>query len=201
MKMVVATHNQGKVREIADLLARLKLDWLSLDDVGIDSDVEETGESFEENASLKARHYARLSGMLTLADDSGLEVDALGGEPGVRTARFGGPGLSPRERYELLLRRLAAVPEPQRTARFRCAVALASPDELLGVATGVVEGSIATTPAGDGGFGYDPVFLLPDYGQTMAELPAAVKQELSHRARAIRAMTPLLRRLAGEDAD
>jgi XTP/dITP diphosphohydrolase len=201
MKMVVATHNQGKVREIADLLARLKLDWLSLDDVGIDSDVEETGESFEENASLKARHYARLSGMLTLADDSGLEVDALGGEPGVRTARFGGPGLSPRERYELLLRRLAAVPEPQRTARFRCAVALASPDELLGVATGVVEGSIATTPAGDGGFGYDPVFLLPDYCQTMAELPAAVKQELSHRARAIRAMTPLLRRLAGEDAD
>lgn len=191
--LLVATHNRGKVAEFAEMLADLDLAWVGLDDVGIRQDVEETGRTFQENAELKAQAYAAQTGLLTLADDSGLEVDALDGEPGVYTARYGGAGLSHQERYELLLRNLAGVPEAGRTARFRCVIALARPEGVVGTAVGVCEGRIAFAPAGSGGFGYDPVFFLPDRNLTMAQLPSAVKHQISHRGRALQAILPLLR--------
>ncbi|NKQ37441.1 MAG: XTP/dITP diphosphatase [Chloroflexi bacterium] len=193
-KLLVATHNQGKVREYAEMLADLQIEWLSLDDVGVGLDVEETGRTFRENAILKARAYAGETGLLTLADDSGLEVDALGGEPGIYTARYGGAGLTHEARYQLLLRNMADVPLPERTARFRCVIALAGPDgALLGVSDGVCEGLIGETAVGDHGFGYDPVFYLPERGLTMAQLDSAEKHQISHRGQALQAIEPLLR--------
>lgn len=193
MQLLVATHNLGKVRELADMLGDLQVDWLSLDDIALSDEVAETGETFRENAILKASGYAGKSGLLTLADDSGLEVDALDGRPGVHTARFGGPGLTPVQRYQRLLRELQDVPWSQRTARFRCVVALANPRGLIGTAEGVCEGMIAHEAAGDGGFGYDPVFYMVDRQKTMAELPAAVKHQLSHRGQAFARIVPILR--------
>jgi XTP/dITP diphosphohydrolase len=192
-KLLVATHNKGKVSELADMLGELDVRWLSLDDAGVGFQVEESGDSFEANAALKAIGYATAAGLLTLADDSGLEVDALGGRPGVQTARFGGPGLTPAERWGLLLDAMKDVPWRQRTARFRCAVALARPDGLVATASGVCEGMIALEPAGLGGFGYDPVFYLPEWDRTMAELEPADKHRVSHRGRAIAALAPALR--------
>lgn len=192
-KLLVATRNQGKVQEFAEMLAHLEMAWLSLDDIGLDQDVAETGHTFQENAILKAETYAAASGYFTLADDSGLEVDALNGEPGVYTARYGGPGLDYEGRYRLLLKNLDGVAGAARSARFRCVIALAGPEGVVGTATGVCEGRIALEPAGTGGFGYDPVFLLPERGLTMAQLPASVKHQISHRGRALRAIEPLLR--------
>ncbi len=195
-KLLVATHNRGKVAEFADLLQDMEIDWLSLDDVGIAHEVPETGRTFGENARLKAQTYAAMTGLLTLADDSGLEVDALGGAPGVYTARYGGAGLTHEQRYRLLLQNLANIPWEERRARFRCVVALAAPDgTLLAEADGVCEGFIAWEPAGDGGFGYDPVFYLPEYGQTMAQVSSATKHQISHRGRALRAIVPQLQAL------
>lgn len=200
--LLVATRNEGKIEELADLLAGVDVAWLGLADLEaqglVIADVEETGRTFRENAILKAVGYARQSGLLTLADDSGLEVDALGGAPGVHTARFGGEGLTSEERYLLLLAHLEGVPEDQRAARFRCVVALASPEGLLETAEGSVSGRIAASPSGVGGFGYDPVFFVEEQGRTMAELPATTKNTISHRARAVMALKPgLLRRLSG----
>ncbi len=193
-RLLVATHNKGKVGEYSEILGDSGIAWLTLDDVGITHDVEETGATFRENAILKAQAYAVQSGLLTLADDSGLEVDALDGRPGVLTARFGGPGLLAADRYRLLLAHLDGVPTPQRTARFRCVIALAAPDgSILGTAEGVCEGAIAQEPRGEGGFGYDPVFYLAELGQTMAQLSAAEKHRRSHRGQATRAIEPLLR--------
>lgn len=195
-RLLVATHNQGKVAEYADILGDSRIGWLTLDEAGVKDDVPETGETFLDNAILKATEYARQTGMLTLADDSGLEVDALDGKPGVLTARYGGPGLSAADRYRLLLDNMAHVPSGRRSARFRCAVAVAHPDgRVLGTAEGVCEGVIAPEPAGDGGFGYDPVFYMPELGMTMARLPAAVKHQISHRGRAAFAISPLLRQI------
>lgn len=200
--LLVATRNEGKIEELADLLAGVDVAWLGLADLEaqglVIADFEETGRTFRENAILKAVGYARQSGLLTLADDSGLEVDALGGAPGVHTARFGGEGLTSEERYLLLLAHLEGVPEDQRAARFRCVVALASPEGLLETAEGSVSGRIAASPSGVGGFGYDPVFFVEEQGRTMAELPATTKNTISHRARAVMALKPgLLRRLSG----
>jgi XTP/dITP diphosphohydrolase len=184
--ILAATHNQGKARELARLLAGLGLDWLSLADIGLTMEVAETGETFLENATLKASQYAAASGYLTLADDSGLEVDALDGRPGVHTAYYGGIGLTPAERYHLLLENLQAVPWERRTARFRCVIVVANPaGELLATAEGVCEGMIALAPSGAGGFGYDPVFYLPEHNATMAELPPELKNQISHRGGAI----------------
>ncbi len=195
-RLLVASHNKGKVAEYADILSDLAIEWLTLDEAGVAEDVAETGATFRDNAILKAVAYARQTGLLTLADDSGLEVDALDGQPGVYTARYGGPGLSAADRYHLLLRNLRDTPPERRTARFHCVVALAGPDgELLGTADGVCEGVIAAAPAGVGGFGYDPVFYLPERGQTMAQLDAAEKHLISHRGRAAAAIAPLLRRM------
>jgi XTP/dITP diphosphohydrolase len=191
--LLVATHNQGKVAELADMMQDLKVNWLSLDEAGVTMDVAETGRTFQANAELKATTYAAATGLLTLADDSGLEVDALGGEPGVYTARFGGVGLTPKERYELLLAKMGDIPWEQRTARFRCVVALAGENGLIGTAEGSCEGMIAWEAAGEGGFGYDPIFYLPDRGVTMAQLTAAAKHQISHRGRAVAAIAPLLR--------
>ncbi|HEX6387164.1 MAG TPA: XTP/dITP diphosphatase [Anaerolineae bacterium] len=195
-KLLVATYNQGKVTEFAEMLANLEVEWLSLDDAGVTMDVDETGRTFRENAILKARAYAAATGLLTLADDSGLEVDALGGRPGVSTSRYGGEGLTHAQRYRLLLRELEDVPWEARSARFRCVIVLAAPDgTLLGESEGTVEGMIATAPAGEGGFGYDPVFYLPQKGKTIAQLKSAVKHQISHRGRALRAIEPRLRQL------
>ena len=198
-RLLVATHNKGKAREYAEILGDLGIAWLTLDEAGVSDDVAETEDTFRGNAVLKATAYAQQTGLLTLADDSGLEVDALGGRPGVLSARYGGPGTTAVDRYQLLLAELAGVPTERRTARFHCVAALAAPDgALLGTADGVCEGGIALEPSGDGGFGYDPVFYLPQYGLTMAQLDAAEKNRISHRGRAAAAIAPQLHRaLAG----
>ena len=191
--LLVATHNKGKVAELADMMHDLQVNWLGLAEAGVTMDVAETGQTFLANAALKATTYAAATNLLTLADDSGLEVDALGGEPGVYTARFGGAGLTPKQRYELLLAQMVDVPWEQRTARFRCVIALADEQGVIGTAEGTCEGMIAWEAAGEGGFGYDPVFYLPDRGVTMAQLTAAQKHQISHRGRAVAAIAPLLR--------
>jgi XTP/dITP diphosphohydrolase len=196
MNLLVATHNRGKLAVFARLLAGLNVKWLSLDDVGMTADVEETGRTFLENAILKAQQYAAEANLLTLADDSGLLVDALNGAPGVHTARYGGPGLTIRERFQRVLVEMQDVPWEQRDAHFHCALALAGPDgTLLGTAEGSCDGKIAWEPAGDQGFGYDPIFYLPAYGRTMGQLSPGEKQQISHRSRALQALEPLLRRV------
>jgi XTP/dITP diphosphohydrolase len=198
-RLLVATRNPGKLKEYEELLAGLPIRLTYLDDEGIVEDVEETGGSFAENAVQKAREYAHLSGLSTLADDSGLEVDALGGEPGVHSARYAGAGATDEERYRLLLDKLRAVPGDERSARFRCVVALAEPEGQTFTAEGVCEGRIAFTPQGDFGFGYDPVFYLPGYDKTMAQLPAEEKNRISHRAKAAQGIRPILETLIGGD--
>ncbi len=210
-KLLIATRNQGKMREYQHLFRELPFQLLSLDDLGIDAEVEETGQTFLENAWLKANTYASLSGLLTLSDDSGLEVDALGGEPGIHSARYGGgaassdPPTSDQERVSLLLSNLNDVPWPRRTARFRCVIAIArSPATLLDTdapysftiqedkpgqlasVVGSVAGMIHYEPQGDEGFGYDPVFYLPSFERTMAQVALEEKNRISHRADAAR---------------
>lgn len=194
-KLLVATHNPGKVREYRELLAGLPLEVTYLDAEGITQDVDETGATFTENAILKATTYAQLTGLWVWADDSGLEVDALGGAPGVYSARFAGPDASDADRYRKLLDALAGVPWDRRTARFRCTVALATPEGAVRTAGGVCEGTIAFGPAGSNGFGYDPVFYLPEHGLTMAQLPPEMKNEISHRGRAARAAARILKEM------
>jgi XTP/dITP diphosphohydrolase len=184
VKLLIATNNPGKVKEYKELLAGLPLELTYLAKEGLDIEVAETGESFAENASLKATAYARASGLLTLADDSGLEVDALGGEPGIRSARYAGRGASDKERYRLLLEKLRGVPWEKRTARFRCVIAVVTPEGQIHTAEGACEGIIAFAPKGEHGFGYDPVFYFQEYGMTMAELPLEIKNRISHRAKA-----------------
>ena len=183
-KLLVATRNPGKTREYAQLLRGIPYDAISLDEAGISEEVEETGDSFEENACIKARAYAALSGLLTLADDSGLEVDALGGGPGVRSARYGGEDVTDEERVTLLLKHLEGVPWEERTGRFRCVIAISSPSGEVNTVNGTVEGIIGYEPRGTNGFGYDPVFCLPHLDRTTAELSPEQKNDLSHRAEA-----------------
>ena len=185
-KLLLATSNRGKLIELAELLGDVPFELVSLADMGINVDVEETGQTFEANAALKAETYRDLSGVLTLADDSGLEVDALGGEPGVRSARYAGPDATDSDRIRLLLTNLADVPERSWTARFRCVIAVAGSDWQTQLFPGVCCGRIVREPRGDNGFGYDPVFLFPDLGLTMAELTSEQKNVVSHRAVAIR---------------
>ncbi len=209
--LLVATGNPGKLREYAGLLREAPFTLVSLKDVGITQEVPETGDTFHENAWLKASGYAAMSGMLTLADDSGLEVDALGGEPGVRSARYGpapdedGACRSDADRAALLLRNLENVPWTRRTARFRCVINIAQPSNsvgpepvegpaLLASVVGAVSGMIQYEPEGDDGFGYDPVFRLPSFGKTIAQLSLEDKNRISHRGCAAgRAMNALIR--------
>ncbi len=195
-KLLVASRNPGKLREYRELLKGVPFQLTDLASEGIQEEVAETGRTFAENAVLKARRYAALSGLLTLADDSGLEVDALGGEPGVRSARYAGDHASDADRYRLLLEKLRDVPLEQRTARFRCVIALAWPSGRLDLLDGVREGIIATGPKGANGFGYDPVFYMPELGATMAELSPEQKNRVSHRYEAARKAKALLNSLA-----
>lgn len=188
-KLLIATHNPGKVREYRALLADLPLAVTWLDDEGITFEVEETGATFAENAILKARAYAAATGLLTWADDSGLEVDALGGAPGVYSARYGAPAVQGDEaRFRFLLANLDGVPDQERTARFRCVVALSMPAGDVQTAEGACEGRIGEEPRGEHGFGYDPVFLVAEYDHQvmLAELEPAIKNRISHRGQAAR---------------
>jgi XTP/dITP diphosphohydrolase len=193
MKLLVATRNAGKVREVRVRVAGL--DVLSLDDVPSMPEVEETEDTLEGNARLKALAAARASGLWTVADDSGLFVDALGGAPGVWSARYA-PG-SDADRIRKLLRQMEEVPEGRRGAAFRCVLALASPSGEVREARGECRGEILRAPRGTGGFGYDPVFLVPELGRTMAELTLEEKGRISHRARALGALEPELSSLPG----
>jgi XTP/dITP diphosphohydrolase len=200
-KLLVGTNNPGKVQEYEELLSDLPgtLEITFPAQEGLALDVEESGDTFEENARIKALAYAQASGLPSLADDSGLEVDALGGAPGVHSARYAGPASNDVDRYRKLLDALSDVPAGQRAARFRCVVALALPDGTLHTAGGTCEGEIGFAPRGEHGFGYDPVFIVAGYnGQTLAELPPDVKNEISHRARALAAIQPVLRKLLRE---
>jgi len=196
-KLLIATRNPGKAREYRQILARLPLEVTYLDVEGVPLQVEETGASFAENAGHKAVCYAEASGMWTWADDSGLEVDALDGGPGIYSARYAGPDASDADRRRKLLNALAGVPWERRTARFRCVVAIARPGAQTEVYTaeGSCDGVIAFGPAGNNGFGYDPVFYLPDCGVTMAQLPSEEKNRISHRGRAACAAEQLLEKL------
>lgn len=210
-EILIATGNPGKFREIAAVLAKagdaasLPIRWRSLGDLPHRvPEPHEDQDTFAANAALKARYYSRAAGLWTLADDSGLEVDALGGEPGVRSARYGGapPGSSrdivTRANNLKLIAALAGFPESARTARFRCALALADGDRILATAEGAIEGRIIDQPRGTNGFGYDPHFFIPDLGRTMAELDPSHKNRISHRGQALLSMqAKLLQVLAG----
>ena len=198
-RVVVATTNPHKIEEFREILADLPIELVSPDELNLRVAVEETGATFEENAVLKAIAYAEASGMLALADDSGLEIDALGGEPGIYSARWAGEGVSYPDRFRILEERLAGVPDERRTARYRCSIALAEPAPrgLFDVAEGKVEGLIWREARGTGGFGYDPIFYVPEERRTFGEMSAHEKHRISHRARAAAAARPALARLAG----
>ncbi len=199
MKLLIATNNPHKIEEFREIFAELPLELTFPRDEGLDFEPEETGATFAENAIIKATAFAQVSGLLTIADDSGLEVDALGGEPGIFSARYGGtPKDAHRQRYELVLEKLRDVPDEKRTARFRCALAIVLPQMVIDVVEGTVEGRITRAPAGEGGFGYDPIFWVAEYGKTLAQVSAAEKHRLSHRGRAARAAIPILQKLVKE---
>lgn len=192
-ELMLATSNKGKVAEYRRLLEDAPFRLVTPVEKGVQAEVEETGETFHENARLKAVYFAGVSGILTLADDSGLEVAALGGEPGVRSARYAGAGAVSARLCSFLLERMQAVPEGQREARFRCVIAIASPGGQVVYAEGECAGSITLEPVGESGFGYDPVFFIPELRRTMAELTLTEKNLISHRGRAARAAAGLLR--------
>ncbi len=182
--LLVGTRNEGKLKELRQLLGDFPLDLHGLKDFPGLIEVAETGESFVENASLKAAGYSRQTGLLTLADDSGLEVDALGGAPGVLSARYGGEGASDGARTAKLLSALSIIPPVKRTARFVSVIAIADAGRILNISLGKCDGHIVLGPRGSRGFGYDPVFVPVGYDQTFAELEPAIKNQISHRARA-----------------
>jgi XTP/dITP diphosphohydrolase len=183
-KLLLATTNKGKAREYRALLAGIPFEIVTLSDAGITTEVDESGKSYAENARMKATAYSKESGLLTLADDSGLEVDALGGEPGVRSARYAGENAADADRNSFLLAKLKGIPEKKRAARFVCVIAIAIPGGKVELFSGECRGLIATAPQGTHGHGYDPVFYVPELGKTMAEIMMEEKNRVSHRARA-----------------
>jgi XTP/dITP diphosphohydrolase len=188
MRLLVATTNRDKVREIRSLLADAPVELLTLSNLPPVVEPEETGETFQENARLKARYYATHSGLLTVAEDSGLVIDALDGEPGVRSARFVRPDATYPERFAAIFERLAQNPDRPRTARFVCAVAVVEGDRIVFETVGTVDGTIAHAAAGDRGFGYDPIFYFPTYKATLAEVDEEQKLAIAHRGQAFRAL-------------
>ncbi len=198
MELLIATNNLHKLEEFREIYADLPLTLISLAEAGIVLDPAETGVTFAENAILKARAFAAVTHLPVLADDSGLEVDALGGEPGVYSARYGNTAKNDYAgRYQLVLNQLAAknVPWSERTARFKCVIAIAMGNELIGTVEGAIEGFISYEPKGQNGFGYDPVFYVPELNQTLGQAPPEQKHRLSHRGRAARAAIPLIKQL------
>ena len=199
MKLLIATHNPGKIREYREIFHDLPVKIVSLDEEGITMEPEETGKTFKDNAVLKAKAFAKTSRLLTLADDSGLEIDALGGEPGVYSARYDDTGKDEHvRRYEIVLSKLKKVPWERRTARFRCVVAIAKPSCMIKTTEGIVEGMISQEPKGFNGFGYDPIFFIPDLNQTMAEISPEMKHKISHRGNAARASIPIIKEIIAE---
>ncbi|GIS67951.1 MAG: non-canonical purine NTP pyrophosphatase [Anaerolineaceae bacterium] len=189
LKIAIATHNNHKSIELLKLMSSLPITWMTLRDLEIDTIVEETGTTIQENATLKAREYARLTRMYTLADDSGLAVEALNGRPGVYSARYGGNDISSKQQRELLLRELYSISWTNRKAYFRCTLALANPYNTdITVANGVCQGLITTSDRGTKGFGYDPIFYVPHQSCTMAEMDADTKNRIGHRGKATHKM-------------
>ncbi|MBA7560940.1 MAG: XTP/dITP diphosphatase [Dehalococcoidia bacterium] len=193
-RLLLATNNRGKARELEELLWELPVELVLPGELGITAEVEEVGGSLEENARLKATVLAKESRLLALADDSGLEVDALGGEPGPLSARYAGEGASDKDRVDYLLAKLKRVPREKRTARFRCVIAIATPEGEVELCSGECQGFITFEPRGEKGFGYDPVFYFPGLDKTMAELPLEIKNKVSHRGAAAREALKSLRR-------
>lgn len=199
MKIVAATANKNKIHEIREKFAGVgHVSIIPASDLGPVPDIAEDSDTFEGNALIKARKICELTGMTSMADDSGLVVDALNGAPGVYSARYGGAGLGDRERYMLLLERMNDIPDDERQARFVCAIAIVLPDGREFITTGTCEGIITRSPDGDMGFGYDPVFFVPEKGRTMARLTMEEKNSISHRGRALDKAAVLLKDLDAE---
>ena len=193
-RIVFATGNENKMKEIRMILEDLGMEILSMKEAGVDVDIVEDGASFEENAEIKARAVARvLTNDIVLADDSGLEIDYLDKAPGIYSARFAGEDTSYDIKNSILLDRMEGVPDEERTARFVCAVAAVFPDGTVDVVRETIEGRVAYEPAGDNGFGYDPIFYVPEYGCTTAQMSPEQKNELSHRGKALRSMRAILK--------
>lgn len=192
-KVIFATGNKGKMKEIREILGDLDIELLSLKDAGINADIDENGSSFEENAEIKAKAICRLTGEIVLADDSGLEVDYLNKEPGIYSARYMGEDTSYRIKNANLIERLEGVPDEKRTARFVCAIAAAFPDGTVKTVRAAMEGRIGYEERGENGFGYDPIFFLPEYGCSSAEISMEEKNKISHRGKALRAIKDELR--------
>lgn len=195
MEIVLATRNPHKAEELKELLKDLDLKILSLSDFPEIPEVDEGSETFRENAVKKALIVARLIDKIALADDSGLEVDALGGSPGVLSSRFAGPGATDEENNEKVLTLLKGVPKEKRKAKFRCIIAVAQPTGEVEAVEGTLEGEIGFRPEGKAGFGYDPLFIVPEYGKTVAQLGRDIKNRISHRAKAVEEAKRILRRM------
>ncbi|MCX7747604.1 MAG: XTP/dITP diphosphatase [Clostridia bacterium] len=187
-KFIVATRNKGKLKEIQEILRGFQVDVISMEEAGIFKDIEETGTTFEENAMIKAKEVLKLTGEIVMADDSGLEVDCLDGAPGIYSARFAGEGASDEDRNNKLLSMLQGVELEKRTARFVCAVAVVFPDGREFTVKGICEGYIGFEPKGTNGFGYDPLFYMPEYNMTTAQMKSEDKHKISHRGRALKKM-------------
>ena len=192
-KIIFATGNEGKMKEICEILGDLDIELLSLKDAGIHADIVEDGKTFEENAQIKAKAICDLTGEIVLADDSGLEIDYLNKEPGIYSARYMGEDTSYHIKNEKLIERLEGVPDEKRTARFVCAIAAAFPDGTMKTVRAAMEGRIGHKESGENGFGYDPIFYLPEYGCTSAELSMEEKNKISHRGKALRMIKDELR--------
>ncbi len=192
--IILATNNKSKVKEISEMMSGSDITFESLADAGINVEVEETGTTFEENALLKAREICKLSGKPTISDDSGLEIDALDGAPGIYSSRFMGENTSYDIKNNALIEKLENVADPDRTARFRCCMALVLPDGREFVTEGAMEGIIAREPKGINGFGYDPILFIPEYNRTSAELSSEEKNNISHRGEALRKMIEVIKK-------
>ncbi len=193
-KVIFATSNEGKMKEVRSILQDLGMEVLSMKEAGIRADVVEDGSTFEENAVIKATEIRKICGEIVLADDSGLEVDYLNKEPGIYSARYMGEDTSYRIKNQSLIDRLEGVEDEKRTARFVCAIAAAFPDGVVEIARGTIEGRIGYEEKGTNGFGYDPIFYVPEYGCTTAELTSEQKNEISHRGKALRLMKEVIRK-------
>ena len=191
-KIVFATTNEGKVKEIKEILKDFPIEVVSMKEMGITADIEENGATFEENSLIKARALAKLTGLPALADDSGLEVDYLNGEPGIYSARYLGRDTDYDYKNNYIIDKLSGAKGEERSARFVCVISLVLPDGREFVERGVVEGLIGYEQKGENGFGYDPIFYLPEYGKTSAELPPEEKNRISHRGKALTAMKKLI---------
>lgn len=196
LKLLLATNNQGKIHEFRSLLKDCGVELITPSQLNLKLDVREDGRTYEENARFKAEAFASISGLLTLADDSGLEVDALNGEPGIRSSRYAGVGARDSDKVVYLLNKLKDIPLEKRTAHFCCVIALVYPQGKLEYFKGSCDGLITTQPRGANGFGYDPIFLFPDLNKTMAELTEEVKNKMSHRARAAQKTCLVLKRIS-----